>query len=122
MTGKSLSKATAGERFEAYEYLDTSRGVQFFQNVTETRCVGHPFDQAAFFVQWNYGVRPNICKPIRLSCAHLGILRPTKPSSTRFRVCLQKLVYDGVEVHQPGVLPEVVFGFAEEIVRRTVAS
>lgn len=57
-----------------------------------------------------------------MSCSHPGLLGPTKPSSTRFRVRLQKLVYDGIEVHQSGVLSEVILGFAKEIVCCTVAS
>ncbi len=44
----------------------------------------------------------------------------TKAPPTRLGVRLQQLIDDSVEVHEPSVLSEVVFGFPEEHVHLTV--
>ena len=46
----------------------------------------------------------------------------TELASSRFRVRLQQFVYDSIEIHQAGVLPQVVLWFSEENIRLAIAS
>jgi len=96
--------------------------VHFHKHVAHGDGVRHPLDESTLLIQGDN----TVCADVYDSCEWpRGVSQGeklTEFSSTRFRVGLQQFVYNTIEVHQPGVLPQIVFRFSEEDIRLAVTA
>ena len=88
--------------------------VHFHEYVTHRDGIRHPLDESTLLVQGDDAVCADVYSSREWPRDASLEEKLTQFPSTRFGIGFQQFVNNSVEVHQAGILPQVVFWFSKE--------
>lgn len=117
LCGFSAVKWNSVWRSVTYKNLLILATVIGFQDALESVGISHPLQQTTLFIQRHDSVGPNVCRQLIIYKAAL-----TKLTSSRLRSTFQEFVDHGIEIHDAGILSQIVVRFAKKRISFAVAA